>query len=959
LVIGARVRGKLPQFRRFGLSAAAGAGTLSGSRQTPSTRPEESAMTPASDAVPVRGNGPLPPPDWHAQPIEHVLAALDVTAHGLSGAEPEQRLERHGPNRLPEAPRPSALTRLLLQFHNVLIYVLLVSAGLTAVLGHWADTGVILAVVIANAVIGFIQEGKAEAAMESIRRMLAPRATVVRDGVRRTVPGEALVPGDVVLLEAGDRVPADLRLLHTRNLRIQEAILTGESVAVEKQSGEVAGAAALGDRTCMAFSGTLVAAGQGRGVVVATGSGTEIGRISGLLSSVSHLRTPMVEQMDRFARWLSVAILALSVVLLLLGWLTERYALDEMFLIVVGIAVAAIPEGLPAVLTITLAVGAQAMARRNAIVRQLPAIETLGAVSVICSDKTGTLTRNEMMVATVAVDGGQWRVEGEGYAPVGRLLAESVAPDSDVLATLSELATACVLCNDAALHDHDGLWQVEGDPMEGALLSFAEKTGADVALLRAKWTRTDAIPFDAQHRYMATLDHDHNGHAWAMLKGAPEQVFAMCDRQRSGAGTIAIDREHWHALAERIAARGQRVLAIATRALKPEHTVLEHSDVRGSCTLLGLVGLIDPPRTESIAAVAECHAAGIEVKMITGDHARTAMAIAKQIGLHHPDRVRTGVELDQVDDAALSQITAECNVFARVSPEHKLRLVMALQARGLVVAMTGDGVNDAPALKRADAGVAMGLSGSEAAKEAAEIVLADDNFATIVAAVREGRTVYDNIKKVISWTLPTNAGEAMTIIVALLAGLTLPITPIQILWVNLITAVTLGIALAFEPTEAGTMRRPPRARNAPLLGGEQVWQIALTSFLFCCGVFGMYWFALGEGHSEALARTMAVNVLVVMEMFYLFYIRNLHGTSFTWEAVRGTRVIWICIGLMTLAQFAVTYLPPLQKVFGTESVPFHDGVLVVLVGVVLLLILELEKQLRLGFRRPAASTRSA
>ncbi|MCU0756141.1 MAG: cation-transporting P-type ATPase [Xanthomonadales bacterium] len=917
-------------------------------------------MTPTKPGIAVPNAPQDRGPAWHACSAEQTLAALEVGADGLSSPAAAQALQRHGPNRLPAAPRRSGLLRFLSQFHNVLIYVLLAAAGVTALLDHLLDTLVILAVVVANAVIGHLQEGKAEQAMESIRKMLAPRATVLRDGGRRSIPGEEVVPGDIVLLEAGDRVPADLRLLSARNLRVQEAILTGESLAVEKQIEPSAGAAALGDRKCMAFSGTLVAAGQGRGVVVGTGAATEIGRISGLLSGVSHLTTPLVEQMERFARWLTAVILVLSAGLLLLGWFSERFPFSEMFMVVVGIAVAAIPEGLPAVLTITLAIGVQAMARRNAIVRRLPAIETLGSVSVICSDKTGTLTRNEMMVASVVVPGGRWQVDGEGYAPVGKLTADDGGTaDPQALASLAELATVCVLCNDAELREQQGVWQVEGDPMEGALLSFAEKAGADAALLKSKWTRTDAIPFDAQHRYMATLNHDHNRHAWVMLKGAPEQLLAMCAQQCSAAGGVALDTAYWQQVADDIAARGQRVLAIARRALPPEHTVLEHADVRGTCRLLGLVGLIDPPRAESTVAVAECHAAGIEVKMITGDHARTAMAIARQVGLHHPDRVLTGVDLDRLDDAALSQATAECNVFARVSPEHKLRLVMALQARGLVVAMTGDGVNDAPALKRADAGVAMGLSGSEAAKEAAEIVLADDNFATIVAAVREGRTVYDNIKKVISWTLPTNAGEAMTIVVALLAGLALPITPIQILWVNLITAITLGMALAFEPTEAGTMRRPPRARNAPLLGGEQLWQIALTSFLFCCGVFGMYWFALAEGHSEALARTLAVNVLVVMEMFYLFYIRNLHGTSLTWAAIRGTRVIWICIGLMTVAQFAVTYLPPLQRVFGTESVPLHDGVLVVLVGVLLLIVLEAEKQLRLRLRGPAASSRSA
>jgi magnesium-transporting ATPase (P-type) len=886
--------------------------------------------------------------DWHTLSGAEALDRAGSTMQGLSTDEARERHATHGPNRLPEPPRRSFLLRFLLQFHNVLIYVLLAAAAVTALLDHLVDTAVILAVVLVNAIIGILQEGKAEKAMDAIRQMLAPRAAVLRDGRRQTVDGAQLVPGDIVLLEAGDKVPADLRLLKCHGLQVQEAILTGESVAVDKQSGAVAAAAALGDRTCLAFSGTTVTSGQGSGVVIAIGDTTEIGRISGLLSGVATLTTPLVEQMGIFARWLTLFILVVAATLLAFGYFVLHHDFSELFMAVVGLSVAAIPEGLPAVLTITLAVGVQAMARRNAIVRRLPAIETLGSVSVICSDKTGTLTRNEMSVAAVAFHAAEFTVTGDGYQPQGEILRDGdpVAPGEQPL--LVELGRAALLCNDAELKRDEEAWSVEGDPMEGALLAFAAKAGADGGELRGQWTRTDVIPFDARHKFMATLHHDHEQHAFIFVKGAPESVLAMCRDQRDEThGTAPLAAEEWHQQAERIAAQGQRVLAIAARPVAAGHTVLEHTDVEGQLTLLGLVGLIDPPRAEAIAAVAECHAAGIRVKMITGDHARTAAAIARQIGLQHGDRVLTGADLDHLDDAALEKMVLETDVFARTSPEHKLRLVMALQAHGMTVAMTGDGVNDAPALKRADAGIAMGRGGSEAAKEAAELVLADDNFASIVAAVREGRTVYDNIKKVISWTLPTNAGEASTIVLALLLGMALPVTPIQILWVNMITAVSLGIALAFEPTEANTMRRPPRPRHEPLLTGGLVWHIVLVGILFLGGVFGIYHYAIDRGESIELARTLAMNTLVVMEIFHLFFIRNIYGTSLTWKAVRGTPMVWLAVVVVTVGQFAITYLPPLQAVFETRAVALGDGLLIVAIGVLLFTIIEIEKQLRI------------
>ena len=900
------------------------------------------------------------PPHPHAMTPEAALDALASRPGGLDAQEAARRRAAHGPNRLPEPPKRSPVLRFLSHFHNVLIYVLIASAVVTAALQHWVDTGIILAVVVVNAVIGYIQEGRAEQAMDAIRGMLAPRSSVLRDGRRISVDAAELVPGDVVLVEAGDRVPADLRLIGARGLSAEEAILTGESVPVDKGTAPAAEDAALGDRSSMLFSGTLVAAGAGRGVVAATGADTQIGRISGMLGRVETLTTPLVAQMDRFARWLTVFILIAAASLLVYGYFVGHLPFDELFMAVVGLSVAAIPEGLPAVLTITLAVGVQAMARRNAIVRRLPAIETLGSVSVICSDKTGTLTRNEMMAATLAAADDVYSVGGDGYAPEGAVRWRDADAHPEAHAVLTEFARAAGLCNDARLHAHEAGWRVEGDPMEGALMALAGKITGEGADPLRQWTRTDVIPFDAAHRYMATLHHDHEGRACIHVKGAPEAVLALCADQRAAhGGSEPLDAARWHQRVEELAAEGQRVIAVAARSLPQEHTVLDTSDVAGRLTLIGLIGLIDPPRAEAIEAVADCHAAGIRVKMITGDHAATARAIAGMIGLKNRDRVLTGADLEAMDDAALAEAAVQTDIFARTSPAHKLRLVTALQARGLTVAMTGDGVNDAPALKRADAGVAMGRKGSEAAKEAADLVLADDNFASIAAAVREGRTVYDNIKKVISWTLPTNGGEAMTIVLALALGMALPITPVQILWTNMITAITLGIALAFEPTEARTMRRAPRPRDEPLLTGSLIWHIVLVSTLFLAGIYGVFVYALDKGHSLALAQTMALNTLVVLKIFHLFFIRNIHGTSLTWAAVRGTRVVWICIAAVTVAQLAITYVPALQALFGTRGVPLLDGLLIVAVGAVFFGLIETEKQMRLALRATGRATAGA
>lgn len=892
---------------------------------------------------------------WHAMAAEAVAEQLKTGTDGLAVAEIAALQSQYGENSLPVAEIRSNWRRLFSQFHNVLIYVLLASALITALLQHWVDTGVIIAVVLANALVGYLQEGKAEQAMNAIRELLAPQAAVLRDNNRQSIEASQLVPGDVVLLEAGDKVPADIRLFAASSLTVQEAMLTGESLPSAKDMAAVEAAAALGDRQNMLYAGTLISTGQGQGWVVGIGKQTEMGRISELLDKVDTLSTPLVQQMDSFARRLTGFILIIALLLLGYGYVFGEYLLADLFVLLVGLSVAAIPEGLPAVMTITLAIGVQAMAKRQVIVRQLPSIETLGAVAVICTDKTGTLTRNEMRVTVVQTAAQVLEVVGEGYAPVGTLKpvnsdkteqVQPIAPDQ----ALQQIAMAALLCNDAQLQQQDNQWRGEGDPMEVALLAFAAKAGAGEDI-KTQQPRLQTLPFDAAHRWMATL-HQQGDAQQLYIKGAPEAVFALCTGQRQADGSqVALDLGYWQQQIDSLAGQGLRVLAFACQPQQSAISELKLAEI-GQLTLLGLTGLIDPPRPEAIAAIKECATAGIVVKMITGDHVKTAAAIASQIGLENPAQVLTGVDLDSLSDDELKQQALSCNVFARTSPEHKLRLVTALQSHGLTVAMTGDGVNDAPALKRADAGIAMGDKGSAAAREAADLVLADDNFASIVAAVQEGRTVYANITKVIRWTLPTNAGEALTVILALLFGWTLPITAVQILWINLITATTLGLALAFEPAEPQSMQQPPRDRNASLLNRSLVWHIILVALLFCAAVYLVFGYAIAQGGSEQLARTMALNMLVVLEVFHLFYVRNMNSCVLNWQLLKGTKVVWLTVILVMVAQLAITYIPLLQPVFGTEAISWQGCLIILGIGVLFYLLLEVEKQLRLRWFAP-------
>ncbi len=906
--------------------------------------------------------------DAHHQQVDEVLLALSSNAQGLTQAEALKRLSEHGPNRLTPPAKRGALMRFLLQFHNVLIYVLLAAAVVTALLAHWVDTAVIVGVVVINSIIGFIQEGKAEQAMEAISRMLSAEATVLRDGRRGLVAAETLIPGDIVLLQSGDKVPADLRLLHTKNLRIEESSLTGESAAVEKNISPVDARTALGDRNCMAYSGTLVVYGQGSGVVVATADDTEIGRISAMLEEVQTLTTPLLRQMETFGRWLTIAITGLAVLTFLFGWLVHHFDLGAMFLAAVSMAVAAIPEGMPAVLTITLALGVQRMAGRNAIVRRLPAVEALGSVTTICTDKTGTLTRNEMTVQRVITSVHTFEVSGSGYAPHGGFsLAGNEIDIADHEYTI-DLLRAGLLCNDAQLHTSeisgqsaanvtavspsDG-WHISGDPTEGALIPLAMKAGMDAQFERGALPRTDHIPFESEHRFMATLHHDHSGHAFIFAKGAVEQVLAMCHQQRSSGEDGALDLPYWHRHMAETGALGHRVLAIAMKVVDHTQRELSFTDMEGGFTLLGMIGISDPPRTEAIAAVRSCRAAGIRVKMITGDHADTARAIAAQVGIGNGD-VLTGSDLDTLDDAELGRVVGIVDVFARASPEHKLRLVTALQANGEIVAMTGDGVNDAPALKRADIGVAMGMKGTEVAREAAEMVLADDNFATIAHAVREGRTVYDNIKKAILFIMPTNGGEAGIVLLAILFGMALPLTPVQILWVNMVTAVTLALSLSFEQAETGVMQRPPRAAGEALLSGFMIWRIGFVSALLSAGTITLFLWESARGANIEECRTVAVNALVVGEMAYLFNCRYLLAPIRTWSDFTGNRYVLLSIAILTVIQAVFTYLPFMQTLFGVVSIDASAWLRIVAFGVLLFIAIEIEKRLARSILKQAA-----
>ncbi len=896
---------------------------------------------------------------WHHLPTDEVLEVLDTDAdRGLDLFEVKHRQTHFGPNVVTTQRGTGPVMRFLLQFHQALIYILLVSALITLVLKEYVDAGVILGVVVVNAIVGFIQESKAARAIEALAKSVTTEATVMRAGQRIRVPSAELVPGDVVLLQSGDKVPADMRIVRCRDLQVDESILTGESIAVQKKADVIGRDAVLADRKNMAYSSCLVTYGQATGVVVAIGDATEVGRISELIQGAAEIVTPLTRKIAEFSHLLMYGILGLAAVTFGVGVARGESVID-MFKAAVALAVGMIPEGLPAVVTITLAIGVSRMARRKAVIRRLPAVETLGSTTVICSDKTGTLTENQMTVRQVMAAGERGEVSGNGYAPEGQIVIEGAPADLAGNVAMKECLIAGLLCNDTTLVEKDGRWAVQGDPTEGALLVSGRKGGLSKEAVERELPRLDSVPFESQHQYMATLHDAGAGRPRLVyLKGALEAVLARCENAFGRDGqTVPLDRNRIQEAAAKMAAEGLRVLAFARGTLPADARRVSHEELTSGMTFLGIQGMIDPPRAEAITAVAKCQAAGVQVKMITGDHALTATAIARQVGLgrekaggERPLKAITGKEIAACSDQELIDVVADTAVFARVSPEQKLRLVEALQARGQIVAMTGDGVNDAPALKQADIGVAMGISGTDVAKEAADMVLTDDNFASIEAAVEEGRGVFDNLTKFIVWALPTNLGEGLIILAAVFAGATLPILPVQVLWINMTTAIFLGLVLAFEPKEPGIMERPPRDPKQPLLTPRLIGRLLLVATAMLIGGFGLFEWELMRGASEAQARTVAVNVVVLVELFYLFNCRSLTKSIFEVGLFSN---VWVPVGIacMLLAQAAFTYLPVMNRLFHSEPVGGTAWLEAAAVAVLAYGIVGLEK--RLGWRLSA------
>ncbi|ORB87644.1 carbonate dehydratase [Mycobacterium kansasii] len=888
----------------------------------------------------------------HGLAAHEVVLLLETDPHrGLSGGEAAERLQRFGPNTLPVAAGGGLLLRVLRQFHHPLIYVLLAAGLVTAGLQEYVDSAVIFGVVVVNAVVGFIQESKAEAALEGLRSMVRTQAKVIRGGHEHTVPSEDLVPGDLVLLESGDKAPADLRLVRVTELRVNESALTGESVPVHKDAVVLPEATPVADRRNMVYSGTLVTAGHGAGIAVATGAETELGEIHRLVGAAETLMTPLTAKLAWFSKVLTIAILGLAAATFAAGLLRRQDAV-ETFTAAIALAVGAIPEGLPAAVTITLAIGVFRMAKRRAVIRRLPAVETLGSTTVICSDKTGTLTENQMTVQMIWTPDGMVEVTGTGYAPDGVLQDRDGGPapvNAHAALRWSLIAGAC--CNDAALSHDDGHWSVVGDPTEGAMLVVAAKAGLDAERLAAGMPRVAVIPFSSERQYMATLHRDGADQV-VLAKGAVERMLELSSTQLDADGVLCpLDRATVLRAADLLSARGLRVLATAVRA-GSDPAEFDDDALAGTLAFTGLQAMLDPPRGAASSAVAACHTAGIAVKMITGDHAGTAAAIGAKVGLLDDAEPAAGAVLTGAELAALSgddypDAVDRAALFARVSPEQKLRLVQALQARGHVVAMTGDGVNDAPALRQANIGVAMGLGGTEVAKDAADMVLTDDDFATIEAAVEEGRGVFDNLTKFITWTLPTNIGEGLVILVAIAAGATLPILPTQILWINMTTAIALGLMLAFEPKEAGIMTRPPRDPDQPLLTRGLVARILLVATMLVATAWWLFEWEIGKGASVEAARTAALNLFVVVEAFYLFSCRSLTHSAFR-IGIFSNR--WIVVGVMVqaVAQLAITYLPAMNTVFGTAPIGAPAWTRIFAVATAVSLVVAVDKLLRSG-----------
>lgn len=891
---------------------------------------------------------------WHHLSAQETSQQLQGNVEtGLTSVEAKKRQEQFGRNELKGKPGKSPVVLFLLQFNQPLLYILLIAGAVKAFLGEWVNAWVIWGVTLINAIIGFVQESKAESAIAALASSVQTDATILRDGQKIQTPSTELVPGDLVLLTSGDKVPADLRLVTTRNLQVNESALTGESVAVEKKAGKDATPlppdAPLGERINMAYAGSFITFGQGKGIVVAIGEATETGRISQLMNEHINLSTPLTRKFDKFSRTLLYIILGVAALTFAVGF-GYGNSWVKMFEAAVALAVSAIPEGLPAVVTITLAIGVSRMARRHAIVRKLPAVETLGGATVICSDKTGTLTENQMTVQVIYAGNQQYSVTGVGYAPDGEILVDETPVNFNNSPVLWQCLKAGLLCNDSHLELKDEQWQVIGDPTEGALVTVANKAGLNLPDLQREMSRLDVIPFESEFQYMATLHQGGDGkddYAQTIyVKGSVEAILSRCEKMLNAEGdVVAVDQEIVHQEVDAMANQGLRVLAFASKPVSNTLDSLEHTDIETNLIFLGLQGMIDPPRQEAIKAVEACQNAGIQVKMITGDHAVTARAIASRMGFNKNGEVLalTGQELAQMNQQELATAVEDGSVFARVAPEQKLRLVEALQSKGEIVAMTGDGVNDAPALKQADIGIAMGQGGTEVAKEAADMILTDDNFASIEGAVEEGRTVYRNLQKAIAFILPVNGGESMTILISVLLARELPILSLQVLWLNMVNSITMTVPLAFEPRSKGVMQQPPRNPKEPLLNQRLIKRILTISVFNWILIFGVFeWIKASTGNID-IARTMAIQALVAGRIFYLLSIshlgdaiaNNLRGIV---QQVKDAPAILMGIACTIILQVIFSQWSLMNNLFYTAPLNINQWLICLAVGLPMVVV---------------------
>jgi cation-transporting P-type ATPase F len=886
---------------------------------------------------------------WHIQTPEDVAKNLKTCLHeGLSTEEFNERIKQIGENRITSKKRQSSLIRFLLQFHQPLVYILLGATLITLLLQEYTDAIVIFSVVLINSIIGFIQETKALKAIDALSKSMSTTATVIRDGKQSVIKSIFLVPGDLVLVEPGDKIPADLRLISIKNLQVDESALTGESVSTEKNTEVVNGDVMLGDRFNMGFASTMVTYGTARGIVVNTGDRTEVGKINQSIVTAEELETPLTIKIKKFSETLLWVILILSLAVLAMAYFRGAELADA-FMVSVALMVGAIPEGLPAAVTIMLAIGVSKMAKRQAIIRKLVAVETLGSTNVICSDKTGTLTENQMTVKKILSGEELFDVTGEGYKPEGKILFQGEEVNLKEKPALQQLLRGGVLCNNSRIVEESDRWIVEGDPTEAALISAAEKAGIRDHYIDHYFPRIDEIPFQSEYQYMATLHQSDK--KTLFLKGSLEAVLKSSDFMMSQSGEILpIDRSFIVERAEQMALEGLRVLAFAINQFESDKRDVNHGDVSNGMIFTGLQGMIDPPRKQAIEAVDLCQKAGIQIKMITGDHALTAATIAEQLGIIGKKEdgkliALTGQELQKLSDQELQQTVEEVSVFARVSPDQKLRLVKALQASQKVVAMTGDGVNDGPALKQANIGIAMGISGTEVAKDASDMVLTDDNFASIEAAVEEGRGILDNLTKFIIWTIPTNLGEGLVILASVAFATQLPLAPVQILWINMTTAILLGLMLAFEPKEPGIMDRPPIPADKPILTFPLVMRTLLVGILITVASFVLFRYELALGATLQEAQTVATTVFIVMEGFYLFNCRSLRKSvrEIGWFS---NKWVYYGISIMLVLQLIFIHSPFMNRFFHSAPIGIFSWIRVFIAGIGLFTIVYIEKTLR-------------